>query len=726
MRREAVRQAANQMQPDRQRSLVRPLNPPLKVMPKAPAPAPGLNSFRRPSPPTRLPATPRPGVVAAAAAGAVVATGLANLDTANADTAISAEVSALQNSLSDLQTRSLFGDIQSETTSLDQLLAHLSELLESARQKGYAYQSDLESAVYDLVGKWQAAAPTVSQAISQNAHNFQGRVLALNTQVNSLNRLLGNPGAATPVLRNVQSQVNNLLSEVGRVEGDLRRYYSELDSQARRLTNRLNNIHWGMDQLSQSRLKLESAENLVMAVKARWDKEGKEDPEGILYLTNRRLVFERKEKVATKKILFITTASELVQEVLFDQRLGELGAWKAENKGLFGHQDFLQVQLARLGDVALHLDGQDSKDWANLLERARSGQIESEHAALATGVSLGELTRPLTNADIMELQSRVAGLQDEAMLAGPRQELAALENDLSTIERNLSEARARGYHIEKNLEADLAVMRAQWERVESNSVSTLEYQASQLGAQMESIQKDLARLMGLASDLAAARPLYLQIKSSLASVEAQADAAEDTVLAQYDEYADEVQSLLAHLEWVDWMLQALSSASFRLLATESGVAATEAVFLNPNAEPENGILFLTDQRLLWEDRVGAYELKVEVPLQAVLEVQKEALPAEASSAEQQVLAFQLGPQAALPLARFQLALPVAEDWLQKVGRARSGGYSQDRAVPISQEELERVRNAPQQCKNCGAAFTAPILRGQTELRCQYCGLVTHL
>jgi len=468
-----------------------------------------------------------------------------------------------------------------------------------------------------------------------------------------------------------------------------------------------------------------SAENLIMAVKARWDKEGKDDPEGILYITNRRLVFERKEKVATKKILFITTASELVQETLIDQALGDLGAWKAESKGLFGHQDFLQVQLPRLGDVALHLDGQDSKEWASLLERARSGQIETEHTTLGTGISLADLTRPLTNADIMELQNQVHDLQDETMLTGQRQELAALENDLGAIERKLGELRAGGYVIEKNLEADLAVLRAQWGRVESNSMRTLEFQASQLGAQMEAIGKDLANLTGQASDLAAARPLYMQIKSSLASIEAQADAAADTVLAQYDEYADEVQGFLAHLEWVEWMLQAVSTASFRLLATESGIAAAEAVFLNPD-QRENGILILTDQRLLWEDRVGAYELKVDVPLQAVLEIQKEIQSAEASGADQDILAFQLGPQGPLPLARFQLALPVGDDWLQMVGRARSGGYTQDRAVPLSEEELERVRNAPQQCANCGAVFTAPILRGQTEIQCVYCGLVTRL
>ena len=176
------------------------------------------------------------------------------------------------------------------------------------------------------------------------------------------------------------------------------------------------------------------------------------------------------------------------------------------------------------------------------------------------------------------------------------------------------------------------------------------------------------------------------------------------------------------MEWVDWMLEAISSASFRLLATEAGVAAVEAVFKHPDWDPENGILFLTDQRLLWEDRVGDYELKVDVPLTDMLDVKK----SNGQQDERDVLVFHFGMQASVPIAEFELALPVANDWIKMVGRARSGGYAGDRAIAISSEELERVRNAPQQCSNCGAAFTAPVLRGQTEIHCEYCGQVTRI
>jgi hypothetical protein len=659
----------------------------------------------------------------AAGPAAAVALGALVLNTAAAHPQLSTEATYLQNTLSDLSQRSSFGNVQADIIELDSNLSHALNLLESAREKDFYYQKDLDEIAHQAASQWQLIRDRLEATLHQEAQVFQNRLNPLNQSVQRLNANLGNPTAASPLLRDTQTVANNLLGDIQTIQARLQNEYNQIKSQVFELNRRLTQIHWALNQFAEAQISSDRGEDLVMAVRARWDQSGDHDPEGVLFLTNKRFLFERKEKEATKKVLFITVASELVQEVLIDQPIQDIKKVKAANKGLFGHQDFLEVDFkaANLDKIAFHLDGQESKDWAILVERVRSGKIEEERST-GSGLSLGELVGPLTQASIIALQNEVNDLQDEMMLKDVRQDLEALENDARELERVIGELRAQGYAIEKNLEADVAILTTQWERVKSNAEKTLDHQTGLLGERMGGIQQDLAALVGMSSNLSEARPRFLEIKSAIASSEAQADAAEDTVLAQYEDYAEEVETLNAHFDWVDWMLDAIATASFQLLATESGVAATEALWMRPNAEPENGILLLTDQRLIWEDRVGDYEMKVNVPLQQVEDVSKEL----DESGEREVLRFTFMGGAPLVNTRFELSSPVAETWLEMVGRARAGGYVIDRAVELSQEEIEKVRNAPDRCANCGAPFTAPILRGQGEIHCEFCSVVTRL
>ena len=730
-RRAGAQTNAGKVQTHNPRPLVRPTSPPEQVLPPAAMAKQAVSTVKTagsvqktsPKPPpsaaTQKPVMPKPATPPVS----VAAVQMVDLNTSSASQALASESLALQTTLSDLQSQSSFTDITADINRLDQKFNSLTDLLESARHEGYRFEGGMEQKAFEAMSQWQQIRPKVEKILVDQSRTLQGQLNTLNLQVKDLNLKLSNQAVAAPLLKSARSTADTMLQNVQSVKSNLRSSYSAVDATLQEIERSLTRIHWALDQLKEAKFKLDSGEDLVMAVPARWDKESKDDPEGILYLTDHRLVFERKEKVATKKVLFITTASEMVQEVQIDQPIQAVLEWKAENKGLFGHQDFLMVRFeeAKLDSVAFHVNGQDSKDWVALLEKVRSNQIQSERYNASTALSFQDLSRPLTTADVVLLQQQVDSLQDEMMLQINRQELADLENEVRLLERRLAGVRSRGYEIEKNLEPDITILAVQWDRIKNNANHGMETLGAALAGQMKAIQNSLTQFVSQSAELQKARPLYLQIKSGLASAEAQAEAAQATVRLQYDEYADEVEVMSAHLEWIAWMLDALETATFQLLATECGVAAVEAAHVD-RQEPLNGILFLTDQRLLWEDRVDQFELQIAVPTVQVQEVRKES---DAVSGND-LLIFQLAAGAAHSSARFQLALPVADDWLQMVGRVRSGGYSRDRVTPISEEELQRIRNAPKQCSNCGAGFSAPLLRGQTQIACEYCGLVTQI
>ena len=717
VRRQKVRQRAAKATA-RPRPVVRPAIQPRRVMAKAMPRVKRTSPIVRPS--SRLQPSARQIKRAVRTGAAVAAAGsFLKLNTARAGADISDQLVSVQSSLDQLQERASMSEVQADITQLDADLNNALSLLENARQKGYKYQKDLDDIAYDAMSRWQSIREDVISQVQKQSTTMQGGLKGVDSAVQNLNNVISS-GAASSALSSLQNQINSAMNNIYSAERSIEQAYDDIESKTSQLNSRLTRIMWALTQLDEASFELNSNEDLYMAIGARWDQEGKDDPEGVLYLTNQRLLFEQKEKIATKKILFVTTASEQVQKLLLDYKLSDVKSVKAHNKGLFSHQDFIDVTFPDQ-TVPFHINGQDSEDWARWIKDAKSGKIKEDRAS-GSGLKFSDLTGKLTEADIVEIQKDVNELQDVMMLKAVQVELSELENQLNTLARELKELRNRGYVVEKALEADIEVLSIQWEKIKTRTDATMAYQTKVLSQQMSEIQTAMKQLAGKSKNLADARPEYIQLRSTMASALAQAEAAEQTVLQQYDEYADEIESLDAHLEWVDWMLDALETASFKLLATESGVAAVEAIWERTGSDPENGILFLTDQRLLWEDRVDDFELKIEVPVSQIKD--SKVKDDEASGSEDLILKF----SSAAPMndACFGLSLPVGEDWLQMIGRACSGGYTEDRAVEIKKEELDRIRNAPNQCSNCGAAFTAPILRGQTEIICEFCGVSTRI
>ncbi len=126
-----------------------------------------------------------------------------------------------------------------------------------------------------------------------------------------------------------------------------------------------------------------------MAVKATWtrdNREDRDDPQGVLYLTDQRMIFEQKQEVATKKVLFITTERKLVQEMQLEFAVDRVTDVRGSKQGMFKNEDFLELTLATGAPVKstqFHIFGQDCMAWVGLINRARTHEFDQGpgHAA---------------------------------------------------------------------------------------------------------------------------------------------------------------------------------------------------------------------------------------------------------------------------------------------------------------------------------------------------------
>ena len=133
----------------------------------------------------------------------------------------------------------------------------------------------------------------------------------------------------------------------------------------------------------------------MAAVKAVWCKSGKEqkdDPEGILFLTDQRILFEQKQEVATKKVLFFATEKQKVQALQWEIPAALLDQVLTSKQGLMKNEDHLEIRFrsgASLQSAHMHI-WQDCESWQALLNRARSKEFDQDRVV---AIDQGELDK---------------------------------------------------------------------------------------------------------------------------------------------------------------------------------------------------------------------------------------------------------------------------------------------------------------------------------------------
>jgi hypothetical protein len=137
----------------------------------------------------------------------------------------------------------------------------------------------------------------------------------------------------------------------------------------------LEQLEWTLTQGDEAKFQLRSGEGVVIGAKATWLRSREDHPEGVLYLTNQRIIFEQKQNVAPKKFFFITTDSKLIHQALLEISIEALEEITATKKGFFRNKDHLEMTFAAgmsMPAAYFWLHGQDSVSSEELARRAKS------------------------------------------------------------------------------------------------------------------------------------------------------------------------------------------------------------------------------------------------------------------------------------------------------------------------------------------------------------------
>lgn len=362
---------------------------------------------------------------------------------------------------------------------------------------------------------------------------------------------------------------------------------------------------------------------------------------------------------------------------------------------------------------------------------------EQQAAVAAARSKLSQLDEEI-KARVEALQDSFDELQDDIMLSDVHQTLGEIEGMLATLAGDLSQLRARGYNYRSYLENKVNVLVEKWEALSRELEDDIEKQSGSLMKQGEQVARVVqAALGGNKSTIGSA-------ESAVRSLGSKCSAARSAIQGRYRDVADTIRQTRDQLDEAAWAFDQAEQAKFDFLPSEFLVAATEAQLLDkPDGdEGEKGILYLTDERLLFEQKEQVATKKflfITTESETVQALKFAALVGHISDLEAQdkqkffsskeLLHLTFAPEAGLGRLTLKLESSSNEEWCQLINRVRSGEIARERvesAAEIKEEAAAKVSAAPTICSTCGGTLPTTIARGQSSISCEYCGAVIRL
>lgn len=293
----------------------------------------------------------------------------------------SSQIGLLETKERSLKQRLNLDSIESDLNRIDNAFLDLPLKISEVNKRGFVFTRDMDEALALAEDEW------LSGLESDLEREVTSGVQKLASAASSLDRhmlQLAKPNRY--IVEKVESEIDELDNLVGSTERAIRGRYQTIKATIDELYADLAEANEGIDLLNDSEIQLRGSEALVQVAEAEWEIDGEDEgPDGYLYLTDQRLLFEQKEEVAEKKFLFITTKSTEVQKLLVDTELRYIGSIEDSDEKRrrlqWGADEILSLTItgkAEFSRLRFHIKNQEAEDWKETVQFVLSGEIQED------------------------------------------------------------------------------------------------------------------------------------------------------------------------------------------------------------------------------------------------------------------------------------------------------------------------------------------------------------
>lgn len=261
---------------------------------------------------------------------------------------------------------------------LEQSLYGLPSRLQALHERGLAVRSTLGEEVARQNHRLKQAATQAREVAEKHQQTLTPRVVALWQQIEENDAHIGADGYAPHAERIAAAlqESSELKTRMEAAESAIHDCFSELANDVRSVEQRVAHLERVAESLARATFTLRPGEALVDAVEGTYHPSVKETAEGVLFLTEQRLIFEQRQEVTSRARFLPFSKSRRVDEVRFDESLEHLtDIMVSERQGA----DTLVLTLhapARTRTATFALQAR-VQAWHRLLQEARERRDEA-------------------------------------------------------------------------------------------------------------------------------------------------------------------------------------------------------------------------------------------------------------------------------------------------------------------------------------------------------------
>ncbi|MBI4788439.1 MAG: hypothetical protein HY782_15515 [Chloroflexi bacterium] len=335
-------------------------------------------------------------------------------------------------------------------------------------------------------------------------------------------------------------------------------------------------------------------------------------------------------------------------------------------------------------------------------------------------------------------QKDLTDLRELASMSSLADSIADLDTLLAHLGGDIAELRTQGYVFKSYLEKKTAVLTDQWREAKPAAQSNMQAVSYDLCREVDALDAEFRNIQGwLTTNPAWACEQLETFKRAVDLAASKARNEQSKIRALFENTAQNAGQTKSQAQDARNCLQTVAEASFKLYPNEDPVAAVKAQWLQDGKNGPKGILYVTDARLLFEQREDVAKEKVLFITTKKERVQKLLIDVPIGAAEKttesesgallwhkELLDISFAEGQRVRRAQFKLEEDSAT-WAALLNRVVSGDIDKERVTPKAMPATP-AKPAPTKCSTCSANLDTPILKGMQSIKCPYCGTVMPL